>query len=195
MTITLVVISLYLLIWVRVCFKHENIQWLSTSIILWLAFTLAAKQILPSIYYIGSLFSIYHVYLFIFLGSLPWCYHYLRFDPKTKIISCVKTGCLQPAFILSNIVLHLSLLSVALLVWFFYPPHLKLTFLFSFLEQYFLLPIWIIGLHATLTLLIWLTAKLNKQVNFSISSILLLMLFCLTGFAFVAYAVIDLLSR
>lgn len=195
MNITLIVIGFYLLVWTRVCFKNNNIQWLSTSIILWLAFTLTARQLLPTIYYIGSAFSIYHVYFFLFLGSLPWCYNHLRFNPKNKQISSNQIGCLQPAFILSNIILHLSLLSISLIVWFWYPQHLKLTFLFSFFEQYFLLPIWIIGLHFTLTSLLWMVGKFNKQSSLSVSSVLLLMLVCMTGFAFVAYAVVDILGR
>lgn len=191
MNMTLAIISLYLIIWIRICFKNNNIQWLSTSVILWLAFMLTAKQLLANGYDLFSPISLYHVYFFICLGSLPWCFHSLCYAHKSKQIYSKDTGYLQLAFVSGNLLLHFSLVFMSLIVYLWYPPALQSIFLLSFLEQYFLLPIWIIGLHLTLTSLLWMVGKLNKQPRLSLSIPLLIMLFCWSGFAFIAYTVLG----
>ena len=164
MIITAIVLFSYIIGISILCFKSKQLPYLCCSILLWLVLSVIGARILPGVFSLSHLASLYPAPLYFCMGSLFYfCYACsYHFNRKEIAIESDQHICLG-AITFANLFVQIGFLLITLTVSWLYPPPLKNIFLPDFLIQYSLQPIWLIGIQLTIAGCIILYTKLNQQ--------------------------------
>lgn len=175
--ITWLIIVLYIAAFIHIAFRSGQFNWLWGSVILWLGFGILGAKVLPGIWGITHSASLLHPYFYISLASIfffinHWQYQslpkllivnrrsknaYCTRSNKSVFVSDPQVSSLCTFWAVSSLILHLAFLLILLLSLWHYPEGNSSFALLSILQMYFLHPIFWIGAHSLLMLLMWLT--------------------------------------
>ncbi|WP_434778622.1 hypothetical protein [Neisseria sp. Ec49-e6-T10] len=194
MMITLLCLSVYIIFAGYLCFKNNQFSWLWTTIFLWLVATIALSKLLPGIYTLFSTISLYPAPLYFLLGSIIYFIKNTQYKKETKQWYFTGQSTLS-SFALSNLFIHLGFGFLLLAIYLFYPYYLQSLFVLNTLNQYFLQPIWIIGLQITLMCLIMLYVKFNQLKIIKMSFSQAILFISLTALFSVILTIIDVVER
>ena len=164
MVITAIVLLIYIIGISMLCFKSKQLPYLCFSILLWIVLSVVGARILPGVFSLSHLVSLYPVPLYFCIGSLFYFIYACSYHVNRKEIAIESDQHIfLGAITFANLFVQVGFLLITLTVSSFYPPPLKNIFLPDFLIQYTLQPIWLIGIQLTIAGCIVLYTKLNQR--------------------------------
>ncbi len=160
--ITETVVAVYLILFVGLCFYHQQFQWLWASVLLWLGFsTIVGNLMLPNVFHFTQFNSMIFPYFYIGLGSLFYfTQHYAQHKDQQH---SKNIGMYLPFLATSSLAMSASYLLLLGMFWMSYPQGSSSFFLFSQLQMYFLQPVYWIGAQWFLMATMLLYAKIFSK--------------------------------
>ena len=183
MITTTIILLTYVALMFYLCWKAKKYQYLLSAVVIWLILGIIGAGIMPNIYGLSHLISLYLVPLYFLVGSLFYFIYDCRLHCNKELIGIESDkNTLLAALTFANFFVHAGYILLIPVIYLIYPPSLKPIFLPALFCQYFLQPVWIIGLQFTLALLIWLHTKANNRKNIILSAAQSLFFCCFISF-------------
>ena len=142
MIITAAILFSYIFLISALCIRAKQLPYLCCGILLWLVFTLLGTRILPGLFSLSHLISLYPVPLYLCIGSLFYFFYACSFHFNRKEIAIESDQHIfLGAITFANLFVQIGFLLITCTVSILYPAALKNIFLPDFLIQYALQPI------------------------------------------------------
>lgn len=149
-------------------FRHQQFQWLWSSVLIWIALGVIGKQALPYVLGVTQSSNLYFIPFSIAIGSIFYLMNQVHYQTETKlwVSKPHQTGLLL--FALSNLCMHMAWLIQLALIWLDYPQGQLAYALPALLNFYPFSPeIWLI--IQSITILIWYIHGIIRKTKHGIS--------------------------
>lgn len=190
MNISLWFLAIYIAVFILMTFKAGEFQWLWASILLWLGFGFIGAYLLPYVWSITHLSTIYFPQFYMTLASIFFFINHWKRVSKKSGWQAINTGGFVSLFAVSNMLLTFSLIILLALVWSRYPTGLTPYLFSTLLQMYVFNPIHWICMQAVLMIIFYIHRHYiqHQPVNYFSSRQLQLGLFLSLVFQ-VAYVI------
>lgn len=170
MTLTLIITSLYFILFMFLAFKSRQTNWIAGTIAMMVGILLILNLRFFGIFSPSSL--LLHPYFYITIASFFFFISDWHWQPENRTFYAQKSHSFLSAWAVAAFMQHLAFLIVLLILSWKYPQGYTPYFMPALLKLYLLHPVfWIIS-HLFLTAFLWLIAEpKGKQRHFSVVDI------------------------
>ncbi|MBR7002004.1 MAG: hypothetical protein IKI11_05030 [Neisseriaceae bacterium] len=170
MTVTLIISSLYFVLFMFLALKSQQKQWIAGTIVMMMGVFLIIKLRLFGVFAPHTL--LLHPYFYISIASFFFFISDWHWQPENRTFYAKKSHSFLSAWAVASFMQHLAYLIVLLIVSWKYPQGYTPYFLPALLKLYLLHPIFWIVIHLFLTTFLWLIGQpQGKQRHFSVVDI------------------------
>ena len=134
-------LATYITIFFVLSFRARQFQWLWGSILLWLGFGLIGSRLLPGIWGITHISTLYMPQLYIVLASVFFFMYEWRKLPQKGWYKNRSCNVLLSLFAVSGVLMHLAYVSLLILIWMMFPGGVTPYVFPAVLELYIFNPI------------------------------------------------------
>ena len=170
MTITLIISSLYFVLFVFLALKSQQKHWIAGTIVMMMGVLLIVKFRLFGAF--APYAVLLHPYFYISIASFFFFISDWHWQPENRTFYAEKSHSFLSAWAVAAFMQHLAFLIVLLILSWKYPQGYTPYFMPALLKLYLWQPIFWIVIHLFLTVFLWLIAEpIGKQRHFSVVDI------------------------